>query len=241
MRILIADDEPIAREILRDLLAELSGVELIGEAASGPEAVEKIDRLRPDVLLLDLEMPGLDGFGVVRALRGERLPLIVFVTAYHQHALAAFEAGAVDYLLKPVRRERLEAALAKAGAQLAGMAATAPRAARPEAPRKIAGASGGEIHLLDPGEVIAFLSEGELVHVVTASRRYLAQHTLKHLEATLESPRFRRVRRGAIVNTDHIRKVSPLSSKRWLLKMSGGMDVIVSKRLAGAIRQDLKW
>lgn len=116
-----------------------------------------------------------------------------------------------------------------------------PRESRPAAPRKIAGVAGGEIHLLDPGDVIAFLAEGELVHVVTASRRYLAQHGLKSLEATLESPRFRRVRRGAIVNTDHIRKVSALSSKRWLLKMSNGLDVVVSKRLAGAIRRDLRW
>lgn len=241
MKILIADDEPIAREILRDLLAELSDVELIGEAASGPEAVERAGSLHPDLVLLDLEMPGLDGFGVVRALRGERLPLIIFVTAYHQHALAAFDAGAVDYLLKPVRRERLEAALSKARDQLAGMHAARPRIARGEAPRKIAGESGGEIHLLDPGDVIALLAQGELVYAVTASRKYLARHTLKYFDASLESPRFRRVRRGAIVNTDHIRKVSALSSKRWLLKMSNGMDVIVSKRLASVIRQDLKW
>jgi DNA-binding LytR/AlgR family response regulator len=241
MRILIADDEPIAREILRDLLAEMSGVELAGEAASGPETIAQIDRLRPDVILLDLEMPGLDGFGVVRALRGESLPLIIFVTAYDQHALAAFEAGAVDYLLKPVRRERLEAALAKARAQLAGMAGAAPAAGRPETLRKIAGVSRGEIHLLDPADVIALIAEGELVHIVTSPGRYLAQHALKYFEATLESPRFRRVRRGAIVNTDHIRKVSALSSKRWLLKMSNGMDVIVSKRLASTIRRDLKW
>jgi two-component system, LytTR family, response regulator len=241
MRILIADDEPIAREILRDLLAEIGGVELAGEAASGVEAVDQIDRLRPDLVLLDLEMPGLDGFGVARLLRGERLPLIIFVTAYHQHALAAFEADAIDYLLKPVRRERMQAALAKAQAQLAGLAAAAPPTVRPEVPRRIAGVSGGEIHLLDPGDVIALLSEGELVHLVTASRRYLAQRTLKYFETTLEAPRFRRVRRGAMVNTDHIRRVSPLSSKRWLLKMSNGMDVIVSKRLASAIRQDLRW
>ncbi len=238
MRILIADDEPVAREILRDLLDEMHGIELAGEAASGTEAIEMSGRLRPDVVLLDFEMPGLDGFGVVRALRSERLPLVIFVTAYDQHALAAFDAGAVDYLLKPVRRERLEAALTKARTQLAGMS-NAPAA--PSAPRKIAGVSGGEIHLLAPEDVIALLAEGELVHIVTASRRYLGQHTLKQFEATLEIPRFRRVRRNAIVNTDHIRKVATLTSKRWLLKMSNGMDVIVSKRLASAIRHDLKW
>jgi len=145
----------------------------------------------------------------------------------------------VDYLLKPVRRERLEAALAKARVQLAAMAP--PAVSAPPAPRRIAGLSGGEIHLLDPGEIIAFMAEGELVHIVTAARRYLARHTLKQLEAALDRPRFRRVRRSVIVNTDHIQTVSPLSSRRWLLKMSNGLQVTVSKRLASAIRRELKW
>jgi CheY-like chemotaxis protein len=107
MRILIVDDEPIARQVLRELLEDIPGVTLAGEAASGPEAVDLVFRLRPDLLLLDLQMPGLDGIGVARALSAQdasRLPLIVYVTAYEQHALQAFDLGAVDYLLKPVRR-----------------------------------------------------------------------------------------------------------------------------------------
>jgi DNA-binding LytR/AlgR family response regulator len=114
LQVLIADDEPIARQVLRELLEECPGAALAGEAASGTDAVKQIERLKPDVVLLDLHMPGLDGFAVARSLRGARLPLIIYVTAYEKYALQAFETGAIDYLLKPVRRERLAAALEKA-------------------------------------------------------------------------------------------------------------------------------
>jgi DNA-binding LytR/AlgR family response regulator len=97
------------------------------------------------------------------------------------------------------------------------------------------------MYLLDPSEIVAFQAEGELVHIVTASQRYLGDHSLKALEEKLEHPRFRRVHRGTIINTDHIRKISPLSSKRWLLKMSNGFEAVVSKRLASSIREHGRW
>ena len=127
MRVLIADDEPIAREILREHVDAIAGLEFAGEASTGAEAISRIFDLRPDVVLLDLQMPELDGLAVVRSLSGDRTPLIIFVTAYENHALAAFEVGAIDYLLKPVRRERLEKAIEKA---------QATAEARRELPRK---------------------------------------------------------------------------------------------------------
>jgi len=236
LKILIADDEPIARQILREHVESIPSVQLAGEASTGAEALARILELRPDVVLLDLQMPELDGLGVVRSLRGERSPLIIFVTGYERHAIEAFDVGAVDYLLKPVRRERLERAIEKARRQLK---ATSP--AEAGSPRKIVGRRGSDLYLLDPAEIVAFQAEGELVHIITAAQRYLGDHSLKALEEKLERPRFRRIHRRTIINTDHIRKISPLSSKRWLLKMSNGFEAVVSKRLAGSIREQARW
>ena len=210
MKALIVDDEPIARRVLREALDDFPEVEVLGEAATGTEAMEQIGRLQPEVVFLDLQIPELNGLAVARCLRGQRLPLVVYVTAFERHALQAFETGALDYLLKPVRRERLQAALGKVRAQLDGIRqAEAPTAGRAgEAPRRIVGRLGADLHLLDPSEVIAFQADGEVV---------------------------------TIINTDHIRRISPLSSKRWLLRMSNGIEVTVSKRLAGTIRDETNW
>jgi DNA-binding LytR/AlgR family response regulator len=232
MKVLIADDEPIARQVLREHLETFPEIEITGEAATGPAAWEQIVERKPDLVLLDLEMPGLDGLSVARKLRGGRLPMIIFVTAYHQHALDAFDAGAIDYLVKPVREERLRKAIDKARGQVS--AYVPPSTA---SPRKVIGRRGTDIYLLDPQEIIAFQAEGELVRIITASEKYLAEGSLKSLEQELDPARFRRVHRASIINTDHIRRISPLSSKRWLLKMSNGFEAIVSKRLAGIIRE----
>jgi DNA-binding LytR/AlgR family response regulator len=233
MKILIVDDEAIARQVLREHLEEIPGVEVVGEAANGDEAVDRMMRLRPDVLLLDLQMPGMDGFAVARRLAGPSAPAIIYVTAYAQHALEAFETGAVDYLLKPVRRERLEAALGKAR-RLMG-------AGRPVAyMAKIPGRAGDKTHLLVPEEVVAFRAEGELVHILATSGRYFATSSLRALEEKLDPAVFRRVHRSALINTGHIRTIAPLGGKRWLLTMSNGLEVPVSKRLAGLIRDEAR-
>lgn len=230
MRVLIADDEPLARRILREHLDEFPWVRIVAEAATGSEAVDRILEFEPDVALLDLHMPVLDGLSAVRSLSGAHMPLVIFVTAYERHALEAFDVGAIDYLLKPVRIERLREALERARARLK------PAPLRPEL-RKIVGRSGAQLHLFDPSEVIAFTAEGELVYVVTKTGKFLANHSLRYLESSVLPPVFRRIRRQVIVNADHIRTLSPLTSKRWLLKLSNGMEVIVSKRMAGSIRE----
>ena len=237
MRVLIADDEPIAREILREHVDAIAGLVFAGEASTGTEAISRIFDLRPDVVLLDLQMPELDGLAVVRSLSGDRTPLIIFVTAYENHALAAFEVGAIDYLLKPVRRERLEKAIEKARRQLKPAPAPIPT----ETLRKIVGRRGTDLYLLDPAEIVAFTADGELVHILTTAQRYLSDHSLKVLEEKLDRTRFRRIHRSTIINTDHIRRISPLSSKRWLLKMSNSFEAVVSKRLASAIRENTRW
>jgi DNA-binding LytR/AlgR family response regulator len=237
MKAVIADDEPVARQVLREHLEECRGVTIAGEAATGDEAIELLERLHPDVIFLDLQMPGLDGFAVARSLRGSRLPLVIFVTAYDTRAVDAFEMGAVDYLLKPVRRERLQAALDKARTRLSAIAPAPPL----PGPRRVVGRLGSDYLMLNTAEVIAFQADGELVYILTAAGRFLAGHSLKALEEKLPSPPFRRIHRKTIINTDHIRRISPLSSKRWLLRMSNGLEVIVSKRMAGVVREETSW
>ena len=205
----------------------IAGLEFAGEASTGAEAISRIFDLRPDVVLLDLQMPELDGLSVVRSLSGERTPLIIFVTAYENHALAAFEVGAVDYLLKPVRRERLEKAIEKARRQLK----PAPVAGRPaKLYEKLPGRREQIFICWVPAEIVAFQADGELVHIVTTAQRYLSDHSLKALEDKLPGAQTlsRRIHRSTIINTDHIRKISPLSSKRWLLRMSNTPEAVVS-------------
>ncbi|MGO9239614.1 MAG: LytR/AlgR family response regulator transcription factor [Bryobacteraceae bacterium] len=256
MRVLIADDEPVARQILRELAAECPGVEVAGEAADGPAAVEQVAALDPDVVLLDLQMPGLDGFAVARQLRGRPLPLVIYVTAFDSHALEAFETGAVDYLLKPVRRERLERAFRRAHVLLdtlrpaSGPSPGAPAIPPPklEPPRRIAARSGpsgtrseAELHLLDPAEILAIQAREEVVLLLTARGRYYCDLSLKALAARLPAPPFRRIHRSTIVNTDHIRTIVPLTSRRWMLRMSNGLEVVVSRRMASQVRESAGW
>jgi DNA-binding LytR/AlgR family response regulator len=232
MRVLIADDEPVARQILREHLDGMHAVEVVGEATTGAEAAQRILDLDPDLVLLDQQMPEMDGLSVVRHLRA-RMPLVIFVTAFEQHALDAFDVGAVDYLLKPVRQERLERAIEKARRQIRPQAKTGVK--------KIAGKRGNDIYLLDPAEIVAFQAEGEIVHIVTGQQKYLAEAPLKELEKEPALAGFRRVHRSTLINSAHIRKISPMSSRRWLLKMSNGFEAVVSKRLASALREQERW
>lgn len=237
MKVLIVDDEVIGRQILREYLEEMADIEIVGEAATGVEAVEMVVRTAPDVVLLDIQMPELDGLAVARNLRGRAVPVLIYVTAFGDHALEGFETGAVDYLLKPVRGERLAAALEKARTRLAGLA---PAVSVVEQPRKIAGRMGESTYLLEPAEVVAFQADGEVVFVLTVKGRYFASSSLRALEERLAGGRFRRVHRKTLINVDHIRTISPLSSKRWMLTMSNGLEVVVSKRLAGLIRDQAR-
>jgi two-component system LytT family response regulator len=250
MRTLIVDDEPIARKILREELDLLSDVEIVGEAGNGLEALKQIQRHRPDLVFLDLEMPEMGGFEVMRNLRGGAIPVVIIVTAYDQHAIEAFDAGAVDYLLKPVNESRLLKAIQRArrlrerprevaerAEQLANLSETAAKGRG----RKIAGRNGEEYFLLDIGEVLAFQAEGELVWIVTAKNRYMATQSLRGVEARIQHRSFQRVHRNAIVNVDHVRKMSALSSQRWLLTLSNGLELIVSKRQAHQVREILRW
>ena len=250
MKALIVDDEPIARKVLREELESFAEVLVVGEAGDGREALQEIAKLQPDVVFLDLQMPVMSGFEVVRSLAGPHVPVIVIVTAFDHHAIEAFETGAVDYLLKPVGEERLQRAIQRAQSLLSRPAeiaahvekigsvaqtSTVPRS------RKVVGRSGEEYVLLDADEVLAFQAEGEIVWIITSKQRLLATQALRAIGERLSEPQFQRVHRNAIVNVNHIRKMSALSSQRWLITLSNALQLVVSKRQAHNIRQILQW
>jgi two-component system LytT family response regulator len=246
---LIVDDEPVARRLLREELENFDDIEIVGEASNGREALQKINKLKPELVFLDLQMPVMSGFEVVRGLGGAHLPVVVIVTAFDQHAIQAFEAGAVDYLLKPVGEERLHKAVQRAKTLLhrpidiANRVATIASVSTPEHPirsRKVVGRNGEEYILLDLDEVLAFQAERELVWIITAKHRFLATQTLRALEERLDAAQFQRVHRNAIVNVNHIRKLTALSSQRWYLTLSNSLQLVVSKRQAHKIRQILQ-
>lgn len=249
LKTLIVDDEPIARKILREGLETLSDVEIVDEAENGAAALDKISAHQPDLVLLDLQMPVMGGLDVVRNLRrGAHMPVIVIVTAYDKYALQAFEAGAIDYLLKPVGEERLAEAVERAKrvtgreaaeklAHLQEIAEQSPTART----RRIVGKVGEEFFLLSTEEIYAFQADGDLVWIITSKKKYLATQTLKVLEQRLRNTSFRRIHRNALVNVDHVRKMSALSSQRWLITLSNDQEFIASKRQARSVRELLHW
>ena len=247
LKTLIVDDEPLARQVLREELEAIADVEIVGEADDGATTLTKIAKDQPDLVLLDLQMPGMGGLDVIRSLKGgTRVPVIVLVTAYDEFALQAFEAGAIDYLLKPIRPERLAEALERAKhlsgreaiERLARLQDIADPAAGPRT-RRIVGRAGQEFFLLNADEIYAFQAEGDLVWIITAKRNYEATQTLKLLEQRLKNSGFRRIHRNAMVNVDHVRKMSALSSQRWLITLTNGQEFIASKRQARSVREFL--
>jgi two-component system LytT family response regulator len=249
IRTLIVDDEPIARRVLREELEACPAVVIVGEAGDGRQAVEQIKELQPDLVFLDLQMPVMGGFDVVRQIEGGHMPVIIISTAFDDHAIQALEAGAIDYLLKPVKPERLRRAVERAAALLVKPSEVAGEIARiaaagdsgnPSKARKVVGRSGNEYFLLDPDDVLAFQADGEFVWIVTSKQRLLATQTLRAIEDRLKNHHFQRVHRNAIVNVNHVRKMSAMSSQRWLVTLSNSLQVVVSKRLAHNISRILR-
>ena len=249
MQALIVDDEPIARRVLREELELFPEVRVVGEAGDGKEALQKIAKLRPDVVFLDLQMPVMSGFEVVRNLSVPPFPVVVIVTAFDQHAIEAFEAGAIDYLLKPVSEARLRRAVERArnlqgkpGEVVANLDKIASaESSRAPRSRKVVGRTGEEYVFVDADDVLAFQAERELVWIITSKQRLLATQSLRVIEERLGGPEFQRVHRNAIVNINHIRKMSALSSQRWLITLSNSLQLTVSKRQAHNIRSILHW
>jgi two-component system LytT family response regulator len=249
IRTLIVDDEPIARQVLREEIEEWPEFVVLGEAENGRRALDLIREERPDLVFLDLQMPVMGGLDVVRQLTGPDLPIVVIVTAFDEYAVEAFETGALDYLLKPIRKERIEKTLERVKRLRNNRRETAETLERlseiAEKPfqsmaRKIVARLGHDYHLLNAEEILAFQAEGEIVWIVTQKQRMTATRTLRSLEEKLSGLPFQRVRRDAIVNMNHVRKMSSVSSHRWLLTLSNAQELVVSKRMAHDVRQLLR-
>ena len=250
LKTIIVDDEQIARNILREELEQIEGLVVIGEADNGRSALDIIEKNPPDLLFLDLQLPDLGGFEVIHILNQKPTPpVVVVVTAFDEYAIRALEAGAIDYVLKPVGEARLLQAVERARRlrqtppELAAQLRKLEEVMEPVAKgsRKIVGKAGNEYVLLDASEVFAFKAEAEIVWIITAHRKYMATHTLAALQERLQHTSFRRIHRNALVNTDHIRKMSSMSSQRWLVTLGNNLEFIVSKRQASSVRQFLSF
>lgn len=246
---LIADDEASARSRLRRLLAP-HPFELLDDARDGVEALEAIQKHRPQVLFLDVQMPGLGGFEVVEALTPEVMPLIVFVTAYDDYALAAFEANAVAYLLKPVVDDKLQAVVTRidqlarspADAQQEAARATAVASGKPRPLQHVLAVQREGYALIPLGDVCYFQVEDGVTHVKTATASFRTNYAINELETRLPSPPFFRAHRSTLVNLDKVATVSPMFKGALVLtiKDSRASEIQVSERQASHVRELLQ-
>ncbi len=219
IRVLVADDEPLARRGVRQLLAPHPDMTIVGESRNGPETLTALDALKPDLLFLDVQMPEMDGFAVIRARAANRLPAIIFVTAHDQFAVRAFEARAIDYLVKPLNVERFEAALQRARerlrllqtADLAGKLAALLAEERAKRERKGVErlvVSSGESDLIIPVAEIDWIGADDYyARLYLGAKTYLLRESLSSLEMRLDPSRFVRVHRAAIVQLDRLREL----------------------------------
>lgn len=238
VRVLLVDDEPIAREGLRELVDAEDGFRVCGEASDGRRALELIRQERPDVVLLDIQMPELDGFGVLTELPEEHRPVIVFVTAYEQYAVAAFEASAADYLLKPFDRDRLRQALERAAERVKGTSEARDgiqdllqqleRRDRRYLERFVVKRQGRIV--LVPVEDVAWIeAAGNYVYIHVDGAQHLLRDTLTHLEQELDPEVFVRIHRSAMVRLGAIAELERLGSGDYLVRMNGGKELTLSR------------
>ncbi|HET7291322.1 MAG TPA: LytTR family DNA-binding domain-containing protein [Vicinamibacteria bacterium] len=253
IRVLIVDDEPIARERLRTLLAPGADVEIVGECSDGNEAVDTIRKERPDLVFLDVQVPELDGFGVVKALEGEKLPAIVFVTAYDQYALQAFEVHAVDYLLKPFDEERFRLALERArrtveaeagnGVNDRLLALLKDLKPEPQFLERVVVRSSGRLFFLRTDEIDWVESSGNYVCLHAGKESHLVRETMSALEARLDPAQFIRIHRTAIVRIDQIKELHPLFHGEYEVVLRDGTRLTLSRsyrdRLQGLLGKEL--
>ena len=240
LKVLIVDDEAPARARLASLVAELGEVQVVGEAASGPEALGLTEDLAPDVVLLDVRMPGMDGLQVARHLNVlEEPPAVIFTTAFDQYAVDAFEANAVGYLLKPVRKEQLAAALTRAGrltrAQLQRLAANSEARRTHIAARRREG-----VQLIPIDEVLYFLADQKYTTVAHAGGEDLIEDSLRLLEGEF-APGFVRIHRNALVNARYLERIERHADGQYFVHLRGHPAPLqVSRRMAGELKDRLR-
>jgi two-component system LytT family response regulator len=253
LRVVIADDERPARSFLAALLRSFEDVVIVAEAETGKEAVAAIERERPDLALLDLQMPELDGIGVVRMLKKTEMPLIEFVTAYDEYAVRAFEVNAVDYLLKPVDKTRLREAINRAqeriehaeivaeqSSRVGDAIAAYESSARGPYLERIPVRRRDEILIVPVSQIASIVAEGELLHLTTTkNERHAITYRLKDLETRLDPTRFIRLGRGTLASIDLVVKVNVMPGGTHVALLSNGQKLQVSRLQSRIIRERL--
>lgn len=250
IKALIVDDEPLARDRLKGMLAREADVYLVEEAADGDEAVHKVLALKPDIMFLDVQMPKKDGFGVLKALEGGRLPVVIFTTAFDQHALQAFESHAIDYLLKPFKASRFHEAMARARENLAGRGA---QEAVNRLLKLMAEREAGENHLvripvkLDDRTIFVEVTRigwieasGNYMTLHCGKENYLVRETMASLEQQLPPEKFIRINRSALVNLEHVKELQPLRDEDHALVLKSG-EVLEMSRGVREVEHWLKY
>jgi len=239
IRTLVVDDESLARERLCDMLAADPQIEIIAECANGQEAIEAIQLHSPDLVFLDVEMPGIDGFGVLDALPPESIPTTIFVTAYDQYAVRAFEVYALDYLLKPFDQERFEKALARAKTQISSqrtdalsqriLSALEEIKTRPVHLERLVIKMNGHVFFIKAEEIDWLEAEGNYVRLHAGKESYLLRDTISALESQLDPKKFIRVHRSAIVNIDRITELQPWFHGEYRIILTEGVQLTLSR------------
>lgn len=256
---LIVDDEPVAREGIRVMLADDPEIEVAGECAGGEEALSAIRELSPDLVFLDVQMPEMDGFAVIEEIGVEEMPVVIFVTAYDQYALRAFEVAALDYLLKPFDDERFAAAVARAKAQirqtevgelsrrLIALLETrtdpAHSAAVSDEPhgylKRVMIKTGGRVIFRKVEEIDYIEAEGDYVRLHMGAEAHLLRDTMKRLEEQLDPAKFARTHRSTIVNLDRIKELHPYFHGDYIVLMKDGTELKLSRSRRAALEQRL--
>jgi two-component system, LytTR family, response regulator len=241
LRVVVADDERPARSFLVALLRSFEDVTVVGEAASGKEAVAIIEKEKPDVAFLDWQMPELDGMGVVRQLRKQSMPLIAFVTAYDEYAVRAFEVNAVDYLLKPVDKSRLRETLNRAQDRMEHEEIVAEhRTSAAPFLERIPVRHREEVFIVPVQHIASIVADGELLHITTTrNERHTITYRLKDLERMLDPARFIRLGRGTLANVDQITKVAVMPGGTHVAILANGQKLPVSRIQSRVLRERL--
>ena len=239
IRALVVDDEPLARRRLRKLLSRDPDVEMIGDCANGYEAITAISEQRPDLVFLDVQMPEVDGFGVLERLKADAVPYVIFVTAFDQYALKAFEVSAIDYLLKPFDRKRFEQALQRAKSRLqterAGelnqraMALLEELRTKSSHRERMLIRSGGRAFFLKTEEIDWIGAEGKYVRLYVGRDSHLLREGIGGLETQLDPRRFVRIHRSTIVNIDRVRELQPWFHHEYRVVLRDGTELILSR------------
>jgi two-component system, LytTR family, response regulator len=239
IRVLVVDDEPLAREKIRGMAADDAELRVVGECSNGAEAIDAIQSLRPDLILLDVQMPEVGGFAVLEALKEEGLPPVIFITAYDHYAVRAFEFHALDYLLKPFDRERFRAAIDRAKRQIRRenggaldariLALLEQMRGQPRYTERLVVKTGGRVFFLNADEIDWVEAEGNYVSIHAGKKAYLLRETISGIEGQLDPRHFVRIHRSAVVNINRIKELQPWSHGEYHVILHDGTQLTLSR------------